>query len=150
MAFLRKKNKDVDDAVVEIKSLTAWSESQLMWPLAQYHMCNVLDNADTIWNSGRYAPASIRIRLTDGPQHVTSVKLQVEMSPIRASVHHQISVGPTVGSMRIVGCIKCSVSHGDWLKVAVNQNDVQFIEIKTVSSPSYVAWKRIKVYGGGS
>jgi hypothetical protein len=147
MAFLRKKNKDVDDAVVEIKSLTAWSESQLMWPLAQYHMCNVLDDADTIWNSGRYAPASIRIRLTDGPQHVTSVKLQVEMSPIRASVHHQISVGPTVDSMRIVGCIKCSVSHGDWLKVAVNQNDVQFIEIKTVSSPSYVAWKRIKVYG---
>ena len=110
-------------------------------------MCNVLDDADTIWNSGRYAPASIRIRLTDGPQHVTSVKLQVEMSPIRASVHHQISVGPTVDSMRIVGCIKCSVSHGDWLKVAVNQNDVQFIEIKTVSSPSYVAWKRIKVYG---
>ena len=147
MAFLRKKNKDVDDAVVEIKSLTAWSESQLMWPLAQYHMCNVLDDADTIWNSGRYAPASIRIRLTDGPQHVTSVKLQVEMSPIRASVHHQISVGPTVDSMRIVGCIKCSVSHRDCLKVAVNQNDVQFIEIKTVSSPSYVAWKRIKVYG---
>jgi hypothetical protein len=146
MAFLRKKNKGVD---AEIKSLTAWSESQLMWPLAQYHMCNVLDDADTIWNSGRYAPASIRIRLTDGPQHVTSVKLQVEMSPLRAQVHHQISVGPTVASMRVVGCIKCSVSHGDWLQVAVNTNDVQFIEIKTVSSPSYVAWKRIKVYGGG-
>ena len=144
MAYHRKTNTKQEG---EIKSLTAWSDSQLMWPLARYHMCNVLDDADTIWNAGRYAPVSIRIKLTDGPQYVASVKLQVEMSPLRAQVHHEISVGPTTGSLRVVGCIKCSVSHGAWFQVAVNENDVQFIEIKTVSSPSYVAWKRIKVYG---
>jgi hypothetical protein len=109
-------------------------------------MCNVLDDADTIWNSGRYAPASIRVKLTDGPQHVTSVKLQVEMSPLRAQVHHEIRAGLTADSMRVVGRIKGSVSHGAWVHVAVNDH-AQFIEIKTVSSPSYVAWKRIKVYG---
>ena len=140
MAFLRKKNKDVDDAVVEIKSLTAWSESQLMWPLAQYHMCNVLDDADTIWNSGRYAPASIRVKLTDGPQHVTSVKLQVEMSPLRAQVHHEIRAAD------VVVCVKGPVAHGAWIHVDLNC-DTQLIEIVTIASPSFVAWKRIRVFG---
>ena len=143
MAYHRRTNTKREG---EIKSLTAWSDSQLMWPLARYHMCNVLDDADTIWNSGRYAPASIRVKLTDGPQHVTSVKLQVEMSPLRAQVDHEIRAGLTADSMRVVGRIKGSVSHGAWVHVAVNDH-AQFIEIKTVSSPSYVAWKRIKVYG---
>jgi hypothetical protein len=142
MAY-RRKNKKSN----EIKSLTAWSESQLMWPLAKYHMCNVLDDADTIWNSGKYAPASIRIKLTDGPQHVTSLLLQAEMSPVQARVHHEIRAGPTPEQMRVVAKINCPVFHGEWINVAVNGDDVQFVEIKTISSPSYVAWKRIKVFG---
>jgi len=149
MAYYRKKTNQKEDFDIEIKSLTASSDSQLMWPLVKYHMCNVLHDADTIWNSGRYAPASIRIKLTDGPQRVTSVKLQAEMSPLKAMVHHEISVGSTIDNMHVVGCIKRFVSHGAWFHLAVNDDNVQFIEIKTIASPSYVAWKRIKVYGRG-
>jgi len=133
--------------IVEIDALTAWSDSQLMWPLVKYHMCNVLDDADMIWNSGQYAPASIRIKLTDGPQRVAFVKLQVEMSPVKAAVHHEVHAGPSTDSMRAVARVKCVVCHGEWLTVAVNEDNVQFIEIKTIFSPSYVAWRRIKVYG---
>ena len=141
-----KKGSDRAVELVEIDALTAWSDSQLMWPLVKYHMCNVLDDGDAIWNAGRYAPASIRIKLTDGPQHVAFVKLQVEMSPVKAAVHHDVLAGPSADSMRAVARVKCVVCHGEWLSVAVNEDNVQFIEIKTISSPSYVAWRRIKVY----
>ena len=133
-------------ASAEIKSLTAWSDSQLMWPLVRYHACNVLDDADTIWSSGKYAPASIRIKLTEGPCYVTSIKLQAEMSPVRAKVHHEIRAGLDLDTMCVVGCIKSCVSHGSWIQVAIDGN-IQIIEIKTISSPSYVAWRRIQVYG---
>ena len=139
----KMKKADID---TEIKSLTAWSDSQLMWPMVRYHACNVLCDSDTIWNSGSYAPSSICIKLTEGPKYVTSVKLQAEMSPLRALVHHEIHAGLTVDTMRSVECIKCSVSHGEWIRVAVNDN-VQYVKITTISSPSYVAWKRIRVYG---
>ena len=145
MAYRRKKGSERAE-VVEIDALTAWSDSQLMWPLIKYHMCNVLDDADAIWNAGRYAPASIRIKLTDGPQRVAFVKLQVEMSPVKADVHHEVYVGPSTDNMCAVARVKCVVCHGEWLTVTVNEDNVQFIEIKTISSPSYVAWKRIKVY----
>jgi hypothetical protein len=131
---------------VEINALTAWSDSRFMWPLARYHACNVLDPGDSIWNSGKFAPASIRVKLTDGPRHVTRVELQAEMNPLRALVHHEIRAGLTPGTMRVVGCIKGPVSHGAWIRVAVN-DEVQYVEIATVESPSFVAWKRIRVYG---
>jgi hypothetical protein len=131
---------------VEITSLIAWSDSRFMWPLARYHACNVLDPGDSIWNSGKFAPASIQVKLTDRPQHVSRVELQVEMSPLRACVHHQILAGLTPSSMHVVGCIKGIISHGQWIHVAVN-NKVQFLEIATLQSPSFVAWKRLRVYG---
>jgi hypothetical protein len=145
MTYYRGKIRN-GDTDAEIMSLTAWSDSRLMWPMVRYHACNVLCDADTIWNSGSYAPSSICIKLTEGPKYVTSVKLQAEMSPLMAFVHHEIHVGVTVDTMRSVGCIKCSVSHGEWIRVAVNDN-VQYVKITTISSPSYVAWKRIRVYG---
>lgn len=145
MTYYRGKIRN-GDTDAEIMSLTAWSDSRLMWPMVRYHACNVLCDSDTIWNSGSYAPSSICIKLTEGPKYVTSVKLQAEMSPLRALVHHEIHVGVTVDTMRSVGCIKCSVSHGEWIRVAVNDN-VQYVKIMTISSPSYVAWKRIRVYG---
>jgi hypothetical protein len=118
-----------------------------MWPLVRYHACNVLDSGDSIWNSGKFAPASICIKLTNGPQYVTSIKLQTEMSPVRALVHHEIYAGLAVGDgMQVIGCIKGPVCQGAWIHVAVNQ-EAQFLEIKTISSLSFVAWKRIRVYG---
>jgi hypothetical protein len=70
MTFYRGKIKKIDTDT-EIKSLTAWSDSQLMWSMVRYHACNVLCDADTIWNSGSYAPSSICIKLTEGPKNVT-------------------------------------------------------------------------------
>jgi hypothetical protein len=144
MTYYRGKSTKKE---IEMKSLTAWSDSRLMWPLVKYHACNVLDDTDSIWNSGKYAPSSIRIKLTEGPHYVSSIKLQVEMSPVKAMVHHEVHVGLDLDTMHVVGCIKTCVSHGAWIQVAVNEN-TQIIEIKTMSSPSYVAWKCIKVYGG--
>ena len=130
----------------EIKSLTASSDYHLMWPLPRYHACNVLDSGDCIWNAGKHPPASIQIKLTDGPQHVTHMELQTEMSPLRAFVHHVIKAGKSQDTMRVAGCIRGPVSHGEWIHVAVN-DDAQFINIATIESPSYVAWKNIRVYG---
>ena len=143
MAYCRQRKTAAE---AEIKSLTAWSESRFMWPLVRYHACNVLDPGDSVWNSGKFAPTSIRVKLTDGPLHVTRVELQAEMNPTRAIVHHEIRAGISPGTMRVVGCIKGFVSHGAWIRVAVN-DDVQFLEIATVESPSFVAWKRIRVFG---
>ena len=131
----------------EIKSLSAWSESQYMWPTTRYHACNVLNADESVWNAGRHAPASIRVKLTDGPRHVSVVELYTEMSPLRAVVHHEVRAGLTTGTMRVVACIKGPVAHGTCLRVAVN-TEVQFVEVATMASPSFVAWKRIRVYAG--
>jgi hypothetical protein len=131
---------------VEITSLIACSESQLMWPLARFHARNVLNAGDSIWNSGRFAPTAIRLKLADGPQYVTRIEMQTEMNPARAYVHHEINAGMNSGSMRTYGCLKGPASHGAWIRVAVNA-EVQLLEIATISSPSYVAWRRIRVFG---
>lgn len=132
---------------VEIKSLTAWSASRMMWPLVRYHACNVLDAGDSVWNSGKFAPVSIRVKLTDGPMYVTRLEMQVEMSPtLRGHVHHEIYAGKYTGTMREVGCVKGLVSHGSWIHVAVKE-EVQYLEIHTLDSPSFVAWRRIRVFG---
>ncbi len=132
---------------VEITSLTAWSESQRMWPMARYHACNVLDAGDSIWNAGKYAPASICVKLTDGPRRVSVIELHAEMSPIKALVHHEIRAGLSPCGLRVVGSIQGCVSHGECLRVAVNA-EVQFVEVATLASPSFVAWRRIRLFEG--
>ena len=136
----RKKASDT-----EITSLTAESAAQYLWPTVRYQACNVLDPGNSIWNAGRFAPASIVLKLTDGPCHVTTIELLTEMSPLRAVVHHEIRGGLTPGTMRVISCIKGPVAHGTWLRVALN-SEVQFVEVATIASPSFVAWKRIRVY----
>jgi len=141
MTCRRRKNAQAyDSSGYEIKSLTAWSESRMMWPLVRFDACNVLEEGDSIWNSGKFAPASIRLKFTGGMQRVTRVELQAEMSPLRAVVHHEIRAAD------VVVCVKGPVAHGAWIHVDLNC-DTQLIEIVTIASPSFVAWKRIRVFG---
>ena len=61
-------------------------------------------------------------------------------------MHHEIHAGISAGTMRVVGCVKGLVSHGSWIHVAV-KDEVECLEINTLDSPSFVAWRCIRVFG---
>ena len=126
----------------EVMSLTATSDT--MWSSERFHPRNVLCE-EYWWNSGRFAPATIRLRLNDGPARLTRIALQVEMWPENGRVDHEIRAGLSPGSMRGVGWFEGSISSSDWIEIRLD-SDAQYIDIVTNKSPSFVAWRRIKVW----
>ena len=146
-------------------SLTATSDTRLLWPLALFHAAHVLDRSDTCWwNSGVFPPATLRLQLHGAPALLTRMVLQTEMLPTTmVRVRHEIRVGLSPNTMRSAGWFEGVVSTKEWIQIPLddtfqwtddNHSDtteqhrrrVQFIDIVTHESPSYVAWRRVRIW----
>jgi hypothetical protein len=139
------------DEEITATSLTATSRSQYLWPLPIFHPSNVLSPSDYNWNSGTYAPASIVIDLGSPPVYITRIALLTEMLPAVGKVSHQIRIGTNSDTLHSV-CWYNGVSfHGEWTQIQLIetgglQRKSRFVEIITHKSPSWVAWRRIRVW----
>jgi hypothetical protein len=156
------------DQEVHPDLLTASSDTRLLWPLTLFHAANVLDRSDGCWwNSGTFPPATLRLQLHGGPASLTRMALQVEMLPATARVRHEIRVGLSADTMRTACWFEGVVSSREWIRVSLDcalqgvgdagdtealelrRRRVRFIEVVTHESPSYVAWRRIRVWQRG-
>lgn len=153
-------------------SLTATSDTRLLWPLALFHAAHVLDRSDAScwWNSGVFPPATLRLQLLHGaPASLTRMALQTELMPATATlarVRHEIRVGLSPDAMRSAGWFEGVVSTKEWIDIPLDCGELQlldgdntpadtpehqrrrarFIEIVTHESPSYVAWRRVRIW----
>ena len=113
---------------------------------------NVNDgNSGTIWNAGGYATQWIQLDLGK-PTSVKKIRMQVAQSPAGNTIH-TISVGADPTHMTNVYVFNGYTSDGQWLEGSgdvgtYRGGNVRYIRITTTSSPSWIAWKEIEVYGG--
>jgi hypothetical protein len=96
------------------------------------------------WNAGHGAPAWIELDLGNST-YVSAVRMVPEQSPAGPVTHH-VYAGNTPNPTTLVG----TYSGIGWTLegFAVDVLDiVRYVRIHTVSSPSWVAWREIEVYG---
>ena len=103
----------------------------------------LLPNPNLIWNSRDFAPAWVGIDL--GAVHeVSCVGLLPCMDPPSGRVVHVIRAGQTREGMRRVRTYEGDTEDSVWLSIPI-QKPARYIEISTVLSPSWVAWRRVVV-----
>ena len=106
------------------------------------------DDPATQWGAGDMPPQWIQVDLQNTYQ-VSEIRLLVSQWPEGNTVH-RIQTRPSVdAAFTTVYEFNGSTSENDWLVFTpeVPLENVQQIRIQTISSPSWVSWKEIQVYG---
>ena len=97
------------------------------------------NNENEVWNSGRFAPACIRYEFETSVR-CTRVELLPCMSPESGDVIHEIRAGSDV--FRFSG----RAVDRTWINAEIKAERVKSIEIHTLKSPSWVAWRRVRFW----
>ncbi|MBN1304431.1 MAG: discoidin domain-containing protein [Anaerolineales bacterium] len=106
------------------------------------------DNAGTQWGSGGDAVQWIEIDL-QGSYRVSSLRLLVAQYPAGSTVH-RVQIKTTASdTFETVFEFQGNTRDSDWLEFEpiVPLEGVTAIRIQTISSPSWVSWKEIQVFG---
>lgn len=101
----------------------------------------------TQWGAGAHAPQWVEIDLGE-LMTVAAVELVVAQFP-EGETHHRVLVGAQRGALEAAGTLRGSTADGDVLLLALNGaagNAVRFVRIETLSSPSWVAWREVRVF----
>jgi len=97
-----------------------------------------------VWNSGGAAPAWIELDL--GSSHfINSVRMTPDMSP-SGSVSETIYVGNSPGPAGVGGSYSGAAATLEPISVNIGVS-ARYVRISTTSSPSWVAWREIEIYG---
>lgn len=105
------------------------------------------DDLDTLWNSGRIPLGWIQIAL-DGPHRVEKVELVIAQAP-PGPTSHEIWFGDGSGTRTLYKrFINDHTEDGQTLELAIDPpRTIDELYVRTVSSPSWVAWREIRVFG---
>lgn len=105
------------------------------------------DNSDTLWSAGASPPQTYLVTL-DKPYLVNSVQLVVAQSPAGQTTH-EIWLGDPSGSLTLYKKLDNTfASDGDTLTVPIDPpRVVNRVMIRTDASPSFVAWREVRVMG---
>lgn len=105
-------------------------------------------NNITRWNAGSHAPQWIEIDLGQA-YHITEIRLQVQQWPEGDTVHRIRGRSAGGAFVHLHTFRQKTIGNGDWLIFTPEPAvaGIQIIRIDTLSSPSWVAWGEIQVYG---
>jgi hypothetical protein len=106
------------------------------------------ENNITGWNAGSHAPQWIEIDLGQAYQ-ITEIRLQVQQWPEGDTVHRIWGRSAGGAFVNLHTFRQKTSGDGDWLILTPEPAiaGIQIIRIETLSSPSWVAWGEIQVYG---
>ena len=116
------------------------------WLPAEPPQNAVDESAGTQWGSGSHPPQWIEIDL-EGTFRVTEVRLLVAQYPDGATVHRVYL--RRAGALELAHEFSGDTRAGEWLVFTPTAplDGVQAVRVQTVSSPSWVAWAEVEVYG---
>ena len=103
-------------------------------------------NQNTWWSSGGFPTQWIQLDL-GAAASLNKVRLLVNQDP-SGTTTHEVYGGPTSGSLGLLGTLSGSTQEWQWLELASTATNVRYIKVVTTSSPSWVGWREIEVYGG--
>jgi len=106
------------------------------------------DPAGTQWSAGEGPTQWIQIDL-QGTYRITKIELLVSQDPAGDTIHRvQIRASDTDAYQTIYEFNE-STADNEWLffRPETPLENVSQIRLETISSPSWVAWKEIQVYG---
>lgn len=98
----------------------------------------------TFWSAGTAAPAWIQFDLGQ-PVSFSRVRLNVTQVPSGPTTH-EISGGATPESLTVIGTLDGDTADGQWLELKQPANNIRYVKITTLKSPSWVAWREIEFY----
>lgn len=102
----------------------------------------------TQWIAGGGPPQWIEIDL-GALFDVETIELLVAQFP-NGETHHRVLVGARRGELRRVADLRGNTTDGDVLTVSLDGAagaGVRYVRIETVNSPSWVAWREVRVIG---
>ena len=104
-------------------------------------------DVDSIWNSTRFAPQWFMINL-DSFFQVDRIELVVAQAPA-SETSHEIWLGNLSGTLeKYHQFIDVHTADGDTLVVTLEPSRIiDRVLISTVSSPSWIAWREVRVFG---
>jgi glucose/arabinose dehydrogenase len=109
---------------------------------------NAVDGkGDQLWSAGAGPPQSFQITL-DKFYEITRIELVVAQTP-NGQTTHEIWLGDANGQLKLYRALaKTWTSEGETVTVDVNPPTVtDRVVIRTTSSPSFVAWHQVRVFG---
>jgi len=105
---------------------------------------------DSLWNSGRIPLGWFRIAL-DGPYLVNKVELVIAQTPPGPTTH-ELWLGDGSGSRALYQrLVSGHTEDGQTLEITIDPpRNITEVLIRTVQSPSWVAWREVRVFGAPS
>jgi hypothetical protein len=122
-------------------SVSSTSDSFWWWPTFTPASNTLTTNEKEIWNAGRYAPASIMFSF-DTPFVCSRIDLLPCMEPKTGQVVHECYIANFVSVLKVVA------NDNEWIYTEIKTEDqkTKTIEIRTIESPSWVAWRRARFW----
>jgi len=108
---------------------------------------NITDGSGAQWGAGADAPQWVEIDL-EGARGIDRVALTVAQWPA-GDTHHRVWAIQSDGSQVLLAEFVQATREGDVLVVALPAplGGVRAVRVETLSSPSWIAWQEIEVYG---
>jgi len=104
-------------------------------------------NDSTSWNSGDFPPQWIELDL-GAPAAITEIRLLVTQDP-NGNTQHRILLGSDAGNLSEMYQFNQTTQTGTWLVFRPEEaiENIRIVRIETLSSPSWVGWVEIQVFG---
>ena len=104
----------------------------------------------TLWSAGDFAEQWIEVDLA-GVFDIASIRLVVSQFPVGKTTHQILGSGPDTGGLVELGILEGNTSDGDLLELVADSPwpGLETIRVRTISSPSWVAWREIEVTAAG-
>lgn len=130
-----------DDTIISTNKLVSSSRQTASAQLT------VNSNLNDSWNSRGFAPQWITVDLKN-EYPVTRIRLHVEQSP-KGNTIHEIWVAGNDQRYQKVTTISGETQSGQLLEhiFAPKRDAIRYVKIQTISSPSWVAWREIQIFG---
>lgn len=103
-------------------------------------------NLNTAWNAVNYAPAWISVDL-GATSNVSHIVFNVAQNPNGNTVHEIYSSADGLNWQLVETINSFTTDLMEFTRFYTNLNGVRYIKIQTISSPYWVAWFEISVFG---
>ncbi|MFM5955685.1 MAG: discoidin domain-containing protein, partial [Dolichospermum sp.] len=105
----------------------------------------------TSWNSGNFASQWIEVDLGQ-EYHLYSIQLLIEQQPGGSTTHEvwvsNQSISNSYTGATLAKTFQGFTDTGQWLESDFsNSTKERYVQVKTVSSPSWIAWVEIQIFG---
>ena len=107
-------------------------------------------DSNTFWGAGDFSPQWIQLDL-GAPHAIKQIMLGISQSPAGITLHRVLGKGPGTGdNFILLHEFKGTTNDSQVLAFTPDQpwQNIQYIRIETLASPSWISWREIEIISG--